>query len=128
MTTIPESHRDLLDAQVATLATIGGDGYPQQSVLWFLAEDDVVKVSLNSARQKVKNLERNPFCSLLILDPANPNRYLEIRGDAEIAADPSYVFANRVGAKYGVDLRSMDQAGETRVVVTLRPRRVRTWG
>ena len=39
MTTFPESHSDLLDAQVATLATIGGDGYPQQSELWFLYDD-----------------------------------------------------------------------------------------
>jgi hypothetical protein len=31
MTTFPESHQDLLKAEVATLATIGQDGYPQES-------------------------------------------------------------------------------------------------
>ena len=36
-TTVPESHRYLLDAQVATLATIGPDGRPQLTVVWFLA-------------------------------------------------------------------------------------------
>ena len=31
---------DLLDGMVATLATIGSNGYPQMSELWFLAEGD----------------------------------------------------------------------------------------
>jgi PPOX class probable F420-dependent enzyme len=128
MTTIPASHRDLLDAQVATLATLGGDGRPQLSEVWFLAEDDTVRLSLNTTRQKTRNLRRQPGCSLLILDLANPYRYLEIRGDAEIEPDPDYTFANKVGAKHQADLRKMDNPGESRVVVTLRPHRVRAWG
>ena len=128
MTTIPDSHRDLLDAQVATLATLGEDGRPQLSEVWFLAEDDQVRLSLNTTRQKVRNLRRRPGCSLLILDLANPYRYLEIRGDAEITPDPDYIFADRVGAKYQADPRDMDQPGESRVVVTVRPHRVRAWG
>jgi PPOX class probable F420-dependent enzyme len=128
MTTIPDSHRDLLGAQVATLATLGDDGRPQLSEVWFLAEEDSVRLSLNTTRQKVRNLRRRPGCSLLILDLANPYRYLEIRGDAEIEPDPDYIFADKVGAKYQADARDMDQPGESRVVVTVRPRRVRAWG
>ena len=123
MSTIPDSHRDLLDAQVATLATLGEDGRPQLSEVWFLAEDDQVRLSLNTTRQKVRNLRRRPGCSLLILDLANPYRYLEIRGDAEITPDPDYIFADRVGAKYQADPRDMDQPGESRVAVTVRPHR-----
>jgi PPOX class probable F420-dependent enzyme len=128
MTTIPDSHRDLLDAQIATLATIGSDGRPQLSELWFLAEDDTVKLSLNTARQKTKNMQRNPACGLLILDLANPYRYLEIRGDAEFEPDPDYSFADKLGAKYHADLRDRDQPGDSRVIVTIRPTRVRVWG
>jgi hypothetical protein len=80
MSTVPESHRDLLDAQVATLGTLDGHGRPQLSELWFLAEDDVIQVSLNTARAKVKNLQHNPAFSLLVLDLLNPFRYLELRG------------------------------------------------
>jgi PPOX class probable F420-dependent enzyme len=87
MAFVPDSHRDLLDAQFATLATVGADGRPQASEVWFLAEDDTVGISLNTARQKTKNLEQHPGCSLLILDLANPYRYLEIRGDAELSPD-----------------------------------------
>jgi len=121
---VPESQRDLLDGQFATLATIGPDGRPQLSEVWFLAEDGTVSVSLNTARQKTKNLVANPAAALFLLDVANPYRYVEIRGDAEIVADDDYAFADRVGAKYGADLRAHDRSGETRVKVTIRPVRI----
>ena len=122
---IPESHRDLLDAQVATLATIGPDGRPQLSEVWFLAEDDEVKFSLNTTRQKTRNLMHRPEATVFILDLANPYRYLEIRGDAEVVPDDDYTFAAKVGAKFGgTDLRTRDQPGENRVAVTIHPVRV----
>jgi len=123
MPEIPSSHRDLLDAQVATLATIGSDGRPQLTEMWFLTDGDTVKLSLNTARQKMKNLRANPAATLLILDLANPYRYLEIRGDAEITPDDDYTF----GAKYQSDLRDRDRPGDQRVVVSIRPARVRAW-
>ncbi len=46
-----------------------------------------------------------PRCSLLIVDPTSPMRYLELRGDAEIMADDDYAFADRVGQKYSANLR-----------------------
>jgi PPOX class probable F420-dependent enzyme len=121
---IPGSHRDLLEAPVATLATIGQDGRPQLSAVWFLAENDVVRVSLNTSRQKTRNLQANPATNLFILDTANPSRYLEIRGDAQIEPDDTYAFAAKVGEKYGADLRQMDGPGQSRVVVTIRPTRI----
>ena len=125
---IPDSHKDLLNGQVAVLGTIGASGRPQLSGTWFLADGDTVKISLNTTRQKVKNLQANPKCSLIILgDP--PYKYIELRGDAEITPDPDYEFADKLGAKYGgADLRERDQPGESRVVVTIKPARVITWG
>ena len=125
MATVPDSHRDLLDAPVATLATVGADGRPQVSAVWFLADDNGVRVSLNTSRQKTKNLAKNSAATLFILDAANPARYLELRGDATLEPDPDYAFADQVGAKYGgADLRTRDQPGDSRVVVTLDPVRV----
>jgi PPOX class probable F420-dependent enzyme len=128
MPEIPASHRDLLDGQFATLATIGKDGRPQLSEVWFLAEDGVVSVSLNTTRQKVKNLTANPVVNVFLLDVKNPYRYLELRGDAEITPDDDYEFATKVGAKYSADLSSRDLPGEKRVKVTVRPVRINTWG
>ena len=127
MTTIPDSHRDLLNGQVAVLGTIGASGRPQLSGVWFLAEGDTVRLSLNTVRQKVKNLQANPKVSLLIFDNP-PYRYIELRGDAEIAPDDDYEFADKVGAKYGSDLRTRDNPGDKRVVVTIHPKRVVAWG
>ena len=124
MPAIPPSHRDLLDGQVATLGTIGPDGRPQLSGVWFLADGDTVRLSLNTARQKTKNLQANPAANLFLLDLAVPYRYLEIRGDAEISPDDDYAFADQVGAKYQADLRVHDQPGQGRVKVTIRPSRV----
>jgi PPOX class probable F420-dependent enzyme len=118
---IPDSHRDLLDAEVATLATNGPDGRPQVSEVWFLYRDETVALSLNTSRQKVKNLQRDPVATLFILDPSSSYRYLEIRGDAVITPDDDYDFADAVGAKYHSDLRVHDGPGDRRVMVTLTP-------
>jgi PPOX class probable F420-dependent enzyme len=122
---VPSTHTDLLDASVATIATVGPDGRPQVSAVWFLADEGAVKVSLNVARQKTKNLAANPAVAVFILDPANPARYLEIRGDATVDPDDDYAFADRLGAKYGgADLRAMDGPDGRRVVVTVDPVRI----
>jgi PPOX class probable F420-dependent enzyme len=125
MPEIPTSHRDLLDAPIATLGTINPDGRPQLSAVWFLHEGDQFKLSLHAARQKTRNLRRNPAASLFILDLQNPLRYLEVRGDARVEPDNDYRFADRMGAKYGgADLRHADGDDRRRVVVTLQPTRV----
>src|ERR1700745_4447097 len=99
MTDFPDSHRDLLDAQVATLATIGGNGFPQLTEIWFLHDDGELKTSLNDSRLKTRNLQKRPQCSLLLLDLQNPYRYLEVRGNATIEPEDDYSFARKCGAK-----------------------------
>jgi PPOX class probable F420-dependent enzyme len=124
VTAIPQSHRDLLDGQFATLATVGPDGRPQLSEVWFLADGDTISISLNSTRQKAKNLLANPAVNVFLLDTANPYRYLEVRGDAQVTPGDDYAFADKVGAKYQSDLREHDGPGDSRVVVTVRPVRL----
>ena len=77
----------------------------------------------------MKNLQAHPECTLFMLDPANPYRTLEVRARAEIAPDEDYAFAKKLGAKYGgADLSANDRPGEMRVVVSLQPVKVNTWG
>jgi PPOX class probable F420-dependent enzyme len=124
MTAFPDSHSDLLEGDVATLATIGGDGLPQLTELWFVHDDGELKLSLNTSRLKTRNLVKRPECGLLLLDLGNPYRYLSVRGRARIEPDDDYAFADKLGAKYGADLRSRDKPGESRVVVTVEPANV----
>jgi PPOX class probable F420-dependent enzyme len=121
MTPFPESHQDLLDTQFASLATVGRNGYPQVTEIWFLYDEAELKLSLNTARLKTRNLQRDPHCALFLLDLPNPYRYLEVRGNARIEPDDDYTFARRLGAKYDADLKVHDQPGESRVVVTIEP-------
>ena len=123
-TTIPPEFSDLLQGNIATLATVGPDGRPQVSAVWFVAEGDVIRISLNESRQKTKNLAANPACTVFLLDLESPMRYLEVRGDARIEPDPDYAFARKVGDKYGADVRSYDPPGVGRVVVTVEPVKV----
>ena len=125
MTNFPDSHRDLLDGQVATLATIGGNGFPQLTEIWFLHDDGELKTSLNSSRLKTRNLQKRPQCSLFLLDLQNPYRYLEVRGNAKIEPDDDYAFARKLGAKYGgADVSEHDNPGDSRLVVTIEPANV----
>ena len=127
MTTFPESHNDLLDAQIAQLATVGQDGYPQITSIWFIHDGGELKLSLNATRVKTKNLMRDPKVNLLIADPQNPYRYLAVRADAEISADPDGALAAKVNAKYDARVEDNDKPGEERIAVTLKPVRVFAW-
>lgn len=124
MADFPQSHRDLLDSQVATLATIDDEGLPQLTEVWFLFDEGDVRVSVNTTRAKLRNLEQRPSCSLLVLDLENPYRYLEVRGRARVEADDDRSFAEKVGKKYGVDLSTYDAPEDGRVVITIEPEKV----
>jgi PPOX class probable F420-dependent enzyme len=122
VTDFPPSHRDLLDATVASLATLRADGFPQLTEVWFLHHEGELRLSLNDSRLKTRNLIARPQCSLLLLDVSNPDRYLEVRALARAEPDEQYVFADTLAAKYGgVDLRTLDGPGEKRLAITLEP-------
>jgi PPOX class probable F420-dependent enzyme len=127
MTDFPETHRDLLDAQVASLATVGRDGFPQVTEIWFLHDEGEIKLSLNTVRVKTRNLQRDPKCSLMVLDLQNPYRYLEVRGTARIEPDDDLTFAHKLGAKYDTEFWVHDGPGESRVAITIEPARIRAW-
>jgi hypothetical protein len=130
ITAAPEGRATLLDivertARRAFIPLTVGGGVRTVADMRDVLRAGADKVSLNTARQKTKNLSANPAVTVFIHDPANPARYLEIRGDATLEPDDEYVFANRVGAKYGgVDIRTMDGPGQHRVVVTVNPARI----
>jgi PPOX class probable F420-dependent enzyme len=127
MTDFPASHRDLLDGQVASLATIHRAGFPHVTEVWFLHDEGELKLSLNTARLKTRNLQRDPKCSLLLLDLENPYRYLEVRGTARIEPDDDLTFARKLGAKYGTEFWTHDGPGESRVEVTIEPVNLHAW-
>ncbi|HEC08179.1 MAG TPA: PPOX class F420-dependent oxidoreductase [Acidimicrobiales bacterium] len=131
MTVIPESHADILDSKgFAHVATIGPEGEPQSTPVWYGTEGDRILFSLTTARQKYRNLQADPRLALSITDPENPYRYLEVRGVAtEFRPDPDRAFIDSMAAKYmGVDEYPFHQPGDERVVVVVEPRHCTAMG
>ncbi len=114
-----------LEQSTAALATIGPDGQPQVTAIWFIVEDDCIAMSVRRERQKVKNLAANNKGTVLIYHPDGPDCFVEIRGEVEIVDDLDYAFADRLGPpKYQTDMRSFDQPGAHRIKLALRPTKI----
>lgn len=79
---IPDKYLDLLTDKVAfaELATVMPDGSPQVTPVWFEFKDSIIRINTAKGRRKVRNLDTNPRVAMAIVDPANPYRYIQIRG------------------------------------------------
>jgi PPOX class probable F420-dependent enzyme len=123
---IPESHAEFFAApHTAVLTTVGNDGLPQSTAVWYLVDDDgVLKTSILTSRQKYKNLARHPKASLFVLDPTNPYCSVEIRATVELAPDVDKSLLPKFAARYGVPVEVLEQSGDDRVVATFTPVRV----
>jgi PPOX class probable F420-dependent enzyme len=75
----------LSERRFAVLATINGDGTPQQSTMWYELQGDRIMMNTRVGRLKEKNLKRDPRISLCIEDEYH---YVAIRGVAELDYDP----------------------------------------
>jgi PPOX class probable F420-dependent enzyme len=86
----------LLEARHTVIcATTGADGWPHVVPLWYVVRDGEVWVWTYAASQKVVNLERDPYATLLV---EAGESYAELRGvmlkvEAEIVHDPELVSA-----------------------------------
>lgn len=121
---IPSTHIDLLESKaLAHVATVGPDGEPQSSPVWFDWDGQYLKFSQTKTRQKYRNVQRDPRIAVSITDPSNPYRYLEVRGTVEkIEDDPDLDFINAMAKKYlGQDKYPWHQPEDERLVVYLKP-------
>lgn len=126
---IPDSHAEFFAApNTAVLTTVGTDGLPQSTAVWYLLDDGVLKASILTSRQKYKNLARHPKASLFVLDPTNPYRSVEVRAGVELTADPDKALLPKFAERYGVPVEALEASGEDRVTATFSPVRVVTNG
>lgn len=124
MAHIPEAYSDLLTSTaLANVATIGPKGEPQNNPVWFDWDGSHLLFSQTKGRQKYHNLRRDPRVAISIVDPANPYRYLEVRGKVvRIDEDPDLRFINAMAKKYiGQDTYPYHQPGDERVVIVVEP-------
>ena len=129
---IPDSHLDLLTRAVyAVLTTVGQDGQPQSSLVWVDVQDGVAMVNTTLERQKGRNMLANPKVSLLVVDPDDTSRYIQVRGDAELSTEGALSHLDALTRKYthhpafyGFVYPVERRARETRVVCRIHARRI----
>ena len=126
---IPPGFDDLLaSTSLAHIATIGPKGEPQSSPVWFHWDGEHLRFGQVDGHQKSKNLRRDPHVAVSIVDPANPFRYLEIRGRVTaIEPDRDKAFIKRVSMKYLGNESFAQQPGEY-VTLVIEPVRTTTMG
>jgi PPOX class probable F420-dependent enzyme len=129
---IPEAFLDLLSPAkkaFADLALVLSDGTPQVTPVWFAWDGEQIIVNTARGRVKDKVLHRRPVAALLIIDPANPYRYLQIKGRVTgETEDGAYEQIYNMSEKYRGQKDYPRRPGEVRVVYTIRPERVEARG
>ncbi|GAA3048751.1 PPOX class F420-dependent oxidoreductase [Kitasatospora albolonga] len=113
---------------VAVLATVNPDGAPQTSVVWVGRDGDDLLISSTAGLRKVRNLERDPRASVIVYDPADPLRYVELRGRATVTEDAGRALAVTVAELYegpGAGREYLELPPEVqRVAIRITPERV----
>jgi PPOX class probable F420-dependent enzyme len=85
---IPENFLDLVTRPViALVATVSADGVPSVSPIWVEWVDGRVRFSSQDATLKRRNAAEHPAIAFCLVDPDNPYRYLELRGEVEEMTD-----------------------------------------
>lgn len=133
MTNIPESHLDLLQDEKKAflyLATTMKDNSPQVTPVWFGTEGEYILINSAQGRLKDRNMRARPQVALCIADPANPYRYLQIRGKVvEFTIDGADSHIDALAFKYtGNPVYQNHQPGQKRVIYKIMPEKVDAHG
>lgn len=136
----PSEQLELLDEERVVIATtIGPRGWPHSMPLWFVVRDGDIWAWTFAKSQKVKNLERDPRCTLLVETGVEYGdlRGIQIEAEAELIRDLDQIveFGKQLTIRYadGIDKIEGDaEAGlraqaPKRVAIHFRPVRVASW-
>ena len=122
------------DHRQGVLITLRADGRPQSSnIIYTVADDGSLKVSITDDRAKTKNMRRDPRCTMHI-NAADFWSYVVLDGNAEltpVTTDPHDATADALVEVYRAvagehpDWEEYRQAmvSDRRLVLTLRPER-----
>jgi len=119
---LPNALRELLDTKAfAVLCTVNSDGSPQSSVIWATHNGDDVIFSTIIGRRKTRNMAGDPRVSLLVYDPANAYRYVEVRGTVSMTRDGGPELIQRLSLAYDGRPFTEGSPANVRVVCRLTP-------
>ena len=132
-----EQQRYLETSHTIILSTIDPRGYPHSVAMWYVADPDgTVLMTTFGKAQKVKNIERDPRCSLLIESEKSYDKLkgLLLRCQAEIVRDPPAVFDTlmRINEKYQQGPADLvrplfEKQAQKRVLLRITPEHAASW-
>jgi PPOX class probable F420-dependent enzyme len=112
--------RRLLDGpNYAVLATVNADGSPQTSAMWVGRDGDDLLMSTVEGRVKHRNMVRDPRVSVTLIDSADPENYVELRGLVTMTPDIGRRIDTELSWKYDGKDPGEDKPGAVRVVVRI---------
>jgi PPOX class probable F420-dependent enzyme len=115
---LSESTLKLLDGKnYAVLATVNPDGSPQTSVVWVGRDGADLLISTVEGRVKHRNMVRDPRVSVTVIDSADAENYVELRGRVSMTPDIGRQVDTRLSWKYDGRDPGEDRPGAVRVVV-----------
>jgi len=128
---------DFVDnSRTGTLATVGPDGQPHLTAMWYAVVDGEIWLETKAKSQKAVNLKRDPRVSFLIEDGQTYDtlRGVSFEGVAEIVDDPDTIFRvgisvwERYTGPYTDEVKPfVDQMMNKRIAVRIVTRRTRSW-
>jgi PPOX class probable F420-dependent enzyme len=129
---VPGSHLDLLARPiVGVLTTMLPDGQPQSSLVWVDHDGTCARVNTTLERRKGRDLLANPAVALLVVDPDDTSRFVQVRGEAELVTEGAEEHLDaltrqytRHPAYYGCIYPEEQRGRETRVTCRIHARRV----
>jgi PPOX class probable F420-dependent enzyme len=129
---IPASHLDLLTRPVCgVFTTMGVDGQPQSSLVWVDFDGECARINTTLERQKGRNMRADRKVCLLVVDPDNTARFIQIRGDAELHTEGAVAQLDALTRRYtrhpryyGCIYPADQRRRETRVIGRIRARRI----
>jgi len=120
LTIPPHLHSLLSGTPIAFMTTMRPDGRMSTNPVAMLFDGTHVRVSTTTDRKKVRNLSADDRITLCVVQPGNLNRYVEIRGRAELTPDDDRRFIDSIAQRYmGADRYPFDKAWQQRVTVTV---------
>jgi PPOX class probable F420-dependent enzyme len=133
MKQIPESHEDLLTDEKRAFCFLGTqmpDGTPQVTPVWFNYSENLFWINSAKGRLKDKNMRKRPGVSLCIQDPANPYRYLQIRGRVvSITEEGADAHIDTLSGKYTGNFKYQGyKPGMRRVIYKISPEKIDAHG
>ena len=107
------------------LTTLRPDGHLSTNPVAVMLRDGEVWVSTTKDRRKYRNLVADARVTVCVMDRNNPNRYVEVRGRAELVDDPDRVVINELFRLLtGGDRYPFDRPGQERVTIVVKAEQV----